>query len=90
MPTVLPLSRGGGKCHEKSAEAIVTRTTTGEGPNFVLRTGALAVRVTADTEGRAEMRGVLRQVPGGTRKRAVRVCQDTHWQEIILFPSRRS
>ena len=59
MPTVLPLSRGGGKCHEKSAEAIVTRTTTGEGPNFVLRTGALAVRVTADTEGRAEMRGVF-------------------------------
>ncbi len=38
-------------CHEESAEAIVVRTTTGEGPNFKLRTESLAVRVTGDIGG---------------------------------------
>jgi len=44
-------------CREESAEAIIARTTTGEGPNFMLRTGTLAVRVTGDAGGRAGMRG---------------------------------
>lgn len=42
-------------CHEESAEAIVVRTTTGEGPNFKLRTESLAVRVTVDIGGCTEM-----------------------------------
>jgi len=42
-------------CHEESAEAIVVWTTTGEGPNFKLRTESLAVRVTGDIGGCTEM-----------------------------------
>ena len=64
MPFVLPSSRGGGMCREESAEAIVARTTTGEGPNLVLRTGAFAVRVTGDIEGRAEMCGAAAEGTG--------------------------
>ena len=49
---------------QKSAEAIVARTTTSEGPNLVLRTGAFAVRVTVDIEGRAEMHGAAAEGTG--------------------------
>ena len=42
---------------EESAEAIVVRMTTDEGPNLLLRTGAFAVRVRGDIGGRAEKRG---------------------------------
>lgn len=42
-------------CHEESAEAIVVWATTDEGPNFKLRTGSLAVRVTGDIGGCTEM-----------------------------------
>ena len=59
MPIVLPSSRGGGMCCEKSAEAIVARVTTGEGPNFVLRAGAFVVRVTGDLEGRFGISGAF-------------------------------
>ncbi len=55
MPFVLPTLRGAGMCREESAEAIVARTTTGEGPNLVLRIGSFAVRVTEAIEGRAGM-----------------------------------
>ena len=56
MPLVrLPL-RGGKMCREESAEAIFARATGGEGPNFVLRAGTFAVRVTGEIEGRAGMR----------------------------------
>jgi hypothetical protein len=34
MPFVLPSLQGGGMCREESAEAIVARTTTGEGSNL--------------------------------------------------------
>ena len=54
---VLLTLRGVRKCREESAEAIVARSTTGEGPNLVLRTGTFAVRVSGDIEGRAGMRG---------------------------------
>jgi len=57
MPSVLPLSRDGGMCHEESAEPILARVTKGEGPSFVLRTRAFVVRVTVDIGGRAEMCG---------------------------------
>ncbi len=57
MPSVLPSSRDVGMCREESAEAIVVRVTTGEGPNFVLRIWAFVVRVTVDIGGRAEMCG---------------------------------
>ena len=57
MPSVLPSLRDVGMYREESAEAIVTRVTTGEGPNFVLRTWAFVVRVTVDIGGRAEMCG---------------------------------
>ena len=40
MPVVLLPLRGGKRCREESAEAIVARATKGEGPNFVLRTGS--------------------------------------------------
>lgn len=49
---------------QKSAEAILARTTTSEGPNLVLRTGAFAVRVTVDIEGRAEMCGAATEGTG--------------------------
>jgi hypothetical protein len=52
---VLLSLRRGRMCHEESAEAIVVRTTTGEGPNFKLRTESLAVRVTGDIGGCTEM-----------------------------------
>jgi len=51
-------------CREESAEAIVARTTTGEGPNFVLTTGAFAVRVTGDTGCRGERRGATAEGTG--------------------------
>ncbi len=54
---VLLTLRGVRRCREESAEAIVVRATTGEGPNLVLRAGTFAVRVTGDIEGRAGMRG---------------------------------
>lgn len=52
---VLLTLRGVRRCREESAEAIVVRATTGEGPNLVLRAGTFAVRVTADIEGRMSM-----------------------------------
>ena len=61
---VLLTLRGVGKCREESAEVIVARTTTGEGPNLVLRTGTFAVRVTGDIEGRAGMRGAAAKGTG--------------------------
>ena len=64
MPLVLLSPRGGGTCREKSAEAIVTRTTTGEGPNFVLRTGAFAVREAVVVEGSTVMCGADAQSTG--------------------------
>ena len=57
MPSVLLSSQDGGMCREESAEAVLTRVTTGEGPNFVLRTWAFVVRVTVDIGDRTEMRG---------------------------------
>lgn len=44
-------------CREESAEAIVAQATKGEGPNFVLRTGAFAVREVGAIEDRAGMCG---------------------------------
>jgi hypothetical protein len=67
MLRVLPPLRGGGKCREESAEAIVARTTTSEGPNFVLRTGTFAVRVTEDIEGCAETHGAAAEGAGRNR-----------------------
>ena len=58
MPSVLLPLRGGRMCREESAEAIVARATTGEGPNLEVRTGAFAVRVDADTGGHAGTHGV--------------------------------
>ena len=62
--------KGGGKCHEESAEAIVVRTTTDEGPNLKLRTESLAVRVTGDIGGCVEMHSADEansgRKPGGT------------------------
>ena len=57
MPSVLLLPRGVRMCRQESAEAIVAPSTKGEGPNFVLRTGAFAVREVGAIEGRAEMCG---------------------------------
>ena len=51
-------------CREESAEAIVVRTTTDEGPNLMLRTGAFVVRVRGDIGGRAEKRGACAEGPG--------------------------
>jgi len=64
MPCVLPSSRGGGMCCEESAEAIVTRTTRGEGPNLELRTETFAMRVTVDTGGRSVMAGAVAEGTG--------------------------
>jgi len=64
MPLVLLSPRGGGMCREESAEAIVVRTTTDEGPNLMLRTGAFVVRVRGDIGGRAEKRGACAEGPG--------------------------
>ena len=50
-------------CREESAEAIVVRTTTDEGPNLLLRTVAFAVRVRGDIEDHAEKYGAC---AGGT------------------------
>jgi hypothetical protein len=59
-------------CREESAEVIVARTTTGEGPNLVLRTGSFAVRVTGDIEGCAGMHGAAAEDfgrnPEGSRR----------------------
>jgi len=57
MPLVLPPPRGVGKCPQESAEAIVAPSTGGEGPNFVLRTGAFTVREFGVVERRNEMCG---------------------------------
>ncbi len=64
MPRVLPSSRGGGMWCEESAEAIVARMTTGEGPNLVLRIGTFVVRVIADTDGGVEIRSALAEGTG--------------------------
>ncbi len=61
---VLLTLRGVRKCREESAEAIVARATTGEGPNLMLRTGTFAVRVTVDIEGRAGMHGAAAEGTG--------------------------
>ena len=52
-----PPLRGGGKCRQESAEAIVAPPTEGEGPNFVLRAGAFAVREAGVIEDRTGMCG---------------------------------
>jgi hypothetical protein len=57
MPVVLLSPRGVGKCRQESAEAIVAPSTVGEGPNFVLRTGAFAVREVGVVEGGTVMCG---------------------------------
>jgi hypothetical protein len=57
MPFVLLSSRGDRRCRQESAEAIVAPSTRGEGPNFVLRTGAFAVREVGAIEDRAGMCG---------------------------------
>ena len=57
MPSVLLSSRGDRRCRQESAEAIVAPSTRGEGPNFVLRTGAFAVREVGAIEDRAGMCG---------------------------------
>ena len=57
MPSVLLSSRGDRRCRQESAEAIVAPSTRGEGPNFVLRTGAFAVREGGAIEDRAGMCG---------------------------------
>ena len=44
-------------CRQESAEAIVVPPTWDEGPNFVLRTGAFAVREVGAIEDRAGMCG---------------------------------
>ena len=64
MPRVLPSLRGEGMCCEESAAAIVARSTSGEGPNLMLRTEAFAVRVTGETEGRAGMPGAVAEGTG--------------------------
>ena len=61
---VLLTFRGVRKCREESAEAIVARATTGEGPNFVLRTGAFAVREVGAIEDRTEMCGADAECTG--------------------------
>ncbi len=87
MPIVLLPSRGGGMCCEKSAEAIVVRTTTDEGPNFVLRTEPVAVRETGDIESRTEMCGANAEGTGRNPGVAVLVCQCSHWREDNLSTS---
>jgi hypothetical protein len=64
MPLVLLSPRGGRRCRQESAEAIVAPSTRGEGPNFVLRTGAFAVREAAAIEGRTEMCGADAEYTG--------------------------
>ena len=84
---IVPLPpRTVGKCREESAEAIVARTTTGEGPNLVLRAGTFAVRVTADIGGRAGMRGAD---AAGTGRNPEKGCMSmsTHpWAEGSSVP----
>ena len=55
MPTVLLRPRGVRMCRQESAEAIVAPSTGGEGPNFMLRTGAFTVREAGVVEVRAAM-----------------------------------
>jgi hypothetical protein len=57
MPRVLLSLRSDGKWAEESAEAIVVRPTTGEGPNRMLKMETLAVRMTEDTGNGAERHG---------------------------------
>jgi len=57
MPSVLLLPRGDRMCRQESAEAIVAPSTRGEGPNFMLRTGAFVVREVGVVEDRTEMCG---------------------------------
>ena len=64
MPFVLLLPRGGRMWCQESAEAIVAPSTRGEGPNFVLGTGAFAVREVGAIEGRAEMCGADAECTG--------------------------
>jgi len=64
MPYVLPPPRGVGMCAQESAEAIVAPPTRGEGPNFVLRTGAFAVREAVVVEGSTVMCGADAQSTG--------------------------
>ena len=64
MPYVLPSPRGDGRCRQESAEAIVAPSTRGEGPNFVLRTGAFAVREAGAIEGGIEMCGADAECTG--------------------------
>ena len=70
MPSVLLSPRGERKCRQESAEAIVAPPTRGEGPNFVLRTGAFAVREAVVVEGSTVMCGAdaqsTGQNPGGS------------------------
>ena len=64
MPFVLLSSRGDRRCRQESAEAIIAPPTRGEGPNFVLRTGAFAVREVGAIEGRTEMCGADAECTG--------------------------
>ena len=64
MPLVLLSPRGVRMCPQKSAEAIVAPSTKGEGPNFVLRTGAFAVREAVVVEGSTVMCGADAQSTG--------------------------
>ena len=58
-------------CSQESAEAIVAPSTMGEGPNFVLRTGAFAVREVGVVEGRTEMCGADAESTGRNPGEAV-------------------
>lgn len=64
MPLELLSPRGGRMCPQESAEAIVAPSTVGEGPNFVLRTGAFAVREVGVVEGSTVMCGADAEDPG--------------------------
>jgi len=64
MPYVLPPPRGVRMCPQESAKAIVAPPTRGEGPNFVLRTGAFAVREAVVVEGSTVMCGADAQSTG--------------------------
>lgn len=90
MPRVLLSLRSDGKWAEESAEAIVVRPTTGEGPNRMLKMETLAVRMTEDIEDCAERHRADAEGSGRNLRGYVRECRSSHGRRTSPSPRKSS